>query len=164
MFNNFKENYIDAITDYFPSDNLTVVRSNENPDFNLGLERIEFSKFVAKEVVNVSSSTFNGQSYYLHKSDVETSVTLFRGDSNDSLNTITSASKKERIKNNRTLSQLIKSDNKDKNNYHMKLLTSNKFSYITKRCGHKMEDFITSKLSRLYKKNRLNYKSHKIKS
>lgn len=151
-----RQEFVSAVKSQFQYDNMTVVEPGENPDLVLVLTKLEFEESASTETVNDADSEYNGMTYKLHKCTVNGSGVLYDGARTKVLDNISaSADKEEKVKNNRTIGDLITGDNKDNNDYRQKLLSDGVFAEVAAKCGHRVEGYVSSKVARMVKKGEL---------
>lgn len=106
--------------------NVTINNESTNPDFIIEVKSLSVDEKEYSQTVSDAQSPNNGQTFFLNGVDVSCNVVVLDGKTNKQLGMSCSnmKSRQEKIKNNRTLGQLISGSNKDHKTYHEKTLRS----------------------------------------
>lgn len=155
-FDDCKESFIQAVKYNCAYDNLTVVDSPDSADFILVLTKLELRESHKQETVNDENSEYNGVTYELSSCEATARGVLYNGKTNKRLASLSSfGDKEEKVKNNRTLGQLITGANKENDVYRLKMLSDNVFIDVSEKAGKKLEGETSYKIYRLIKKGKI---------
>lgn len=155
-FEDCKNRFVQAVKENCQYDNLTLVDSPDSADFVLVLTKLQLSESHKEETVNDENSEYNGVTYELANCEASGYGTLYKGNSNEVLASLSSyGDKEEKIKNNRTLGQLISGANKENDVYRLKMLSDDVFLDVSDKAGKKLEGETSFKISRLIKKGKI---------
>jgi len=150
----YRDKVIEGVRSGLTGDNFIVLDKGDTRVANYSLEitNIEIKEALKTETVSDEDSEFNGQSYELSTCDVTADGTLT--DENTGIevdNFHAYADKNEKVKNNRTLGQLISGSNQSNNVYREKLLNDDVFSDVSLKVGNRLAARVSTKVYKLLK-------------
>jgi hypothetical protein len=138
---------------------LSPVSDPSTADFKLTVLSVVASESETNYTVDDAESPYNGQTYSLASCKVSCSANLYQIETGGGVKSLTtiddSAFKDEKVKNNRTLVDMMVGDNKDNSKYRLKGLSDDVFVSVAGNCGQAMAATITRKLARWYKKGKI---------
>ena len=136
------------------SNNITVQKKGDglNADYVIVVTGLSMQEGTKTETVNDADSEFNGQTYELSTCDASATAELYNADKSEKLGNWTLyADKDEKVKNNRTLGQLIGGTNQNNNEYREKLLSDDVFADLSSKCGNRVAAKVSTKIHNLQK-------------
>jgi hypothetical protein len=125
--NAYQSRFMDNFTSEGKSTaNITIDNESQNPDYILQIKNLSVTEGEFSQTVSDASSPANGQTYFLNKVDVSCEVLCLDAKTNKQIGFSCSNIKgrQEKVKNNRTLGDLVSGSNKDHKSYHEKALRS----------------------------------------
>ena len=148
----YKKNYIAELKNELDIYNLKETDKN-NPDFTLIIDKFKVSETLSTETVNDEKSEYNGQSFEVSNCSVDVNFSLYYGNVDKEItSTFASASKSEKVTNNRNLGDYITGSNKDNSIYHFKGLNDDIFITLSKKAGRRTVAKLTKKIHKAIKK------------
>jgi hypothetical protein len=108
------------------TNNVTIDNESQNPDYILQIKNLSVTEGEFTQTVSDASSPANGQNYFLNKVGVSCEVLCIDGKTNKQIGFSCNNMKgrQEKVKNNRTLDQMVTGSNKDHKSYHEKAMRS----------------------------------------
>ncbi len=149
----YKEKYLTALKNELDIYNLNET-DNNNPDFTLIIDKFNVSETISTETINDESSEYNGQSFDVSSCSVTAEFSLYYGNVDKEItSTFASASKDEKVTNNRNLGDYITGSNKDNSIYHFKGLSDDIFITLSEKTGRRTVIKLTKKIHKAIKKH-----------
>ena len=148
----YKQACIARLESSLGTGNVTVLNSTDTrtPNYIIVVEELILTEGTKTETVEDADSEFNGQTYELSTCDASGSARLLNADRSEIDSWTVTADKAEKVKNNRTLGQLISGTNQDNNTYREKLLSDNVFEDLSGKIGNRISAKLTSKMHKLH--------------
>ncbi len=137
---------------------LIAVDDLSQADFKLVIRSIKIIESETSYTVSDADSPYNGMTFPLANCEIRTKADLYlySGGKETLLESIEDIEdKEEKVKNSRTLGDLITGDNKDNNQYRLKAFPDNVFEDVAEKGGRSMAAKVTNKLVRRFKKGEL---------
>ena len=104
--------------------NVTIDNESQNPDYIIEVKSLSVSESEFSQTVNDAASPYNGQTYFLNKVEASCNVVVVNAKTNKQvgLSCGNIKSRQEKLKNNRSLGDLVLGTNKDHKSYREKTL------------------------------------------
>ncbi len=125
--NEYQSKFIDNfISEGKATKNITIDNESQNPDYILQIKNLSVVEGEFSQTVSDASSSANGQVYFLNKVDVSCEVLCLDAKTNKQIgfSCTNLKARQEKVKNNRTLDQMVSGTNKDRKTYHEKAMRS----------------------------------------
>jgi hypothetical protein len=119
--NKFMEN---LISEGKLTHNITIDNGSANPDYIIEVQGLTVTESEFSQTVSDAQSPYNGQTFFLNKVEAGCNVIVLDAKTNKQIGMICSnfKSRQEKIKNNRSLGDLIGGANKDHKTYREKTM------------------------------------------
>lgn len=119
--NKFMEN---LISEGKITKNVTINNESLDPDFIIEVKGLSITETEFSQTVNDAQSPYNGQTFFLNKVEASCNVIVLNAKTNKQigLNCSNIKSREEKLKNNRSLGDLVVGTNKDRKTYREKNL------------------------------------------
>lgn len=104
--------------------NVTIDNESANPDYIIEVKGVSITESEFSQTVNDAQSQYNGQTFFLNKVEASCDVIVLDAKTNKQigLNCSNNKSREEKLKNNRSLGDLVSGSNKDHKTYREKNL------------------------------------------
>lgn len=125
--NDYQQKFIDNLNaEGKATPNVTIDNDATNPDYIIEVKGLQVNEKEFSQTVNDAQSPNNGQTFFLNGVEASCDVIVLDAKTSKQIGMSCSniKSRQEKIKNNRTLGQLIEGSNKDHKTYHEKTLRS----------------------------------------
>jgi hypothetical protein len=133
---------------------LRPIDARSQADFVLVVTGISLSESSSTYTVDDADSPYNGTTFNLSNCQITTSARLYAnsGGRETLLDDFSdSESKEEKVKNNRTLGDMITGDNKDNNEYRLKAFSDDVFIDVAQKGARSLGARVTNKVARYLK-------------
>lgn len=135
------------------SQNVTVVSDTAKADYILKITYLSLSESDRNETVNDTKSSDNGSTYVLASCDGNATYEWYDAQTGAKIcANEASATKSEKVTNNRNLVQLVSGTNKDHTQYRQKMLSDDACEDVARTCGRHTWSAASAKLARYLKK------------
>ncbi len=106
--------------------NVTIDNESQSPDYIIEIKYVNVTEGEFTQTVSDAQSPYNGQNFFLNKVEASCNVNVLDAKTNKQIGFSCSniKSRQEKIKNTRTLGDLVTGSNKDHKSYHEKSLRS----------------------------------------
>lgn len=133
--------------------NVTIDNESANPDFIIEVKGVSVTESEFSQTVNDAQSPYNGQTFFLNKVEASCNVIVIDGKTNKQIGMSCSniKSREEKLKNNRTLGDMVVGANKDNKTYREKSLRSDIAMDLTGDVGRRVWVPITKRIRKSLK-------------
>ncbi len=146
----YKNAFINGLKSESGFYNLEVIEDEKvRTDFTLEITKFYVSETSHSETVNDAASPYNGKSFQLSGCEANTTFVLYAGKKEKMLGEwFTSATKDEKITNNRNFGDYVLGSNKDNSQYRYKELDDNICTTLSEKCGKHVIAKLTRKIAK----------------
>jgi hypothetical protein len=156
-----KAAFLQQMTTTMGYNKLTVISQLSEADFRIEIgPSLSFTESSSPYTVNDASSPYNGVTFQLSNCEVSYEAKLYARNKTDGTEKFVesfaiSDNKEEKVKNSRTLGQMVTGSNKEKDEYRLKGLRDDVMKEVAEKGGRAGANRICSRMARLIKKGKL---------
>lgn len=133
--------------------NITIDNESQNPDYIIEVKSVSITESEFSQTVSDAASQYNGQTFFLNKVEASCNVVVLDAKTNKQIGMSCSniKSRQEKLKNNRTLGDMVIGSNKDRKSYREKSLRGDIALDLTGDVGRRVWVPITKRIRKSLK-------------
>jgi hypothetical protein len=153
-----KETLLSQLSATLNSNNFRTTTDVNAAQFRLEVQNITFTESSSPHTVSDAASPYNGVTFQLANCEVSYTLVLYNrsGGTEKLFETyVIDENREEKVKNNRTLGQVVTGSNKEKDEYRLKAFRDDVFKDVAEKGGRKGANRVCSRMARLIKKGKI---------